>query len=118
MKREMEKREENGRDMERLIADLKAKLEENQKALDSNVQTIQYLNNRINEVEKVRIPYTSTYKPATNPSPVAFRPSNYSLEHLKTTPRTSSYSNISNLPDVDPFTKLLEPIKYKEPNNS
>ena len=118
MKRELDKRDENVRDLERLISDLKAKLEENQKALDSNVQTIQYLNNRINEVEKVRIPYTSTYKPATNPSPVAFRPSNYSLEHLKTTPRTSSYSNISSVPDADPFTKLLEPIKYKEPNNT
>jgi spindle assembly abnormal protein 6 len=114
-KRELDKKDENIRDLERLITDLKNKLEDNQKALDSNVQTIQYLNNRINEVEKVRIPYTSTYKPATNPSPIAFRPSTYSLEHLKTTPRTSSYSSI---PEADPFPKLLEPIKYKEPNNS
>lgn len=118
LKRELDKKDENIRDLERLISDLKGKLEDNQKALDSNLQTIQYLNNRINEVEKVRMPYTSTYKPATNPSPVAFRPSNYSLEHLKTTPRTSSYSNIPSIPDVDSFSKLLEPIKYKEPNNS
>ena len=113
-KRELDKRDDMVKDLERLISDLRGKLEENQKTLDSNVQTIQYLNNRINEVEKVRMPYTSTYKPATNPSPTSFKPSNYSLEHLKTTQRPPSYSN---LPDSEAFSKLLEPIKYKEPNN-
>ena len=113
LRREMDKKDEQMKGLERLVVDLKGKLEENHKALDSNVQTIQYLNNRINEVEKVRIPYTSTYKPATNPSPIAFKPSGYSTEHLKTTPRTSSYSSI---PDSDPFPKLLEPVKFKEPN--
>ena len=113
LKREIDKKDEQVKGLERLVTDLKGKLEENHKALDSNVQTIQYLNNRINEVEKVRIPYTSTYKPATNPSPISFKPSVYSTEHLKTTPRTSSYSSI---PDSDPFPKLLEPVKFKEPN--
>ena len=114
LKRDIDKKEEQVKNLDRLVNELKNKLEENHKALDSNVQTIQYLNNRINEVEKVRIPYTSTYKPSTNPSAVSFKPSTYSTEHLRTTtPRTSSYSSI---PDSDPFPKLLEPVKFKEPN--
>jgi hypothetical protein len=132
LKRETDKKDEQVRGLERLVNDLKTKLEENHKALDSNVQTIQYLNNRITEMERAKMPYSSTYKPTTNPNTVAFRPSPHLTEHLMTTtPRLSSHSSLpeanehlrtrisSSIPDSDPLTSFLNPanpIKFKEPN--
>lgn len=116
LKRDLEKKDDKIKTLESTILELKAKIEETEKVLTNNVNTINFLNSKLNDVEKVRPPYSTTYKLTTNPSPVSFRPSPYSVEQLRsTTPRTSSYTNI---PDSEPFPKYLEAVKYKEPNNS
>jgi spindle assembly abnormal protein 6 len=116
LKRDLEKKDDKIKSLESTTFELKAKIEETEKVLTNNVNTINFLNSKLNDVEKVRPPYSTTYKLTTNPSPVSFRPSPYSVEQLRsTTPRTSSYTSI---PDSEPFPKYLEAVKYKEPNNS
>ncbi|OMJ79613.1 hypothetical protein SteCoe_20343 [Stentor coeruleus] len=123
LKRDLEKKDEKIKSLENDVTELKTKLEDAQKVITDNMNTINYLNTKLNEAEKFRPghlqdrpQYTTNYKLTTNPSPISFRPSPYSVEHLRsTTPRTSSYTSI---PDSEPFPKYLEAVKYKEPNNS
>lgn len=116
LKRDLEKKDDNAKTLEKLNSELKAKVEEAQKVLTDNVNTINFLNSRVTDAEKYKMPYSTTYKLTTNPSPASFRPSPYSVEQFKsTTPRAPTYTSI---PDSEPFPKYLEAVKYKEPNNS
>lgn len=151
LKREIERKEDNVRTLEHTIGELRAKLEESQKSLQSNSQTIQWLNSRLNEVEKTRIPYTPSYRPQSassistpipsipampsvssipsvssmpisTPNTSTFKPSTYSLDHLKNTPTRPPLANTSNMhsrsstPEGERLIKFTEPIKYREPN--
>ena len=91
---------------EDVVKQLTRQLEEAQKTLQSNQSTIQYLNNRLTEAERVKLPYAATYKPTTTPT-LAFVPTSHP-------PFSSPSPARSSQPDVD-FSRLLEPIKYREP---
>lgn len=111
LKRDAERREDSARGSESVIQELRSKLEEAQQTMQSNSSTIQWLNNRLNDAEKTRLPYTSTYKTPSSPA-LAFKPSTYTMEQFRASPIGAKTS--LETPDAD-FSKLFEPIKYREP---
>lgn len=118
LKREAEKKEDMIRDCERTISDLKQKLSDAQKSLQSNAELIQFLNNRLTDAEKTKVGYNPSYKPITAPTPpAAFKPSGYTFETIKPTPRSPLINATNTLsgpttPESDTFTRFLEPIKH------
>lgn len=121
LKRDVEKKDDSLIDQERTVAELRLKLEDAQKSMQQNVQSLQWMNNRVNELEKARLPYTSTYKPSTTTAtPTSFKPSGYNVESFRsTTPRTpiSNQMISSGNEQVDSFPVFKEPIRYKEPHS-
>ncbi|CAG9332169.1 unnamed protein product [Blepharisma stoltei] len=117
IKRELVRKDDLTRNLEEKEANLKAQLADAQAKLQTNHDLIQFLNSKLNEAEKGKIGYVSSYKPITAPSPIqTFKPSGYTFETIKPAPRspllnaTNTISG-STTPDTDNFTKFLEPIK-------
>lgn len=118
-RRDMQRKEDTVRDLEKSVETLREKLQESHKLLESNSITIQYLNKQLNDLQTMGKPSYATAKPLTSPYTGSFRPSQGTMERFKS--QAPPLTPIVNTPssaygsEIESSRFGEQPIKYREP---